>query len=135
MGIKIPYNPTINMSITLRALVIFLITARAASAQTPDALFQTRCASCHVTGNAVGAPLPETLRQMSWQAILAALEVGKMKPIGDNLPASDREAIAKFLGTNYSNAMPESAKCSGAPPSGKAHEWNGWADPANTRFQ
>src|SRR5437870_13557410 len=110
---------------TIRLFLVLLVTARIASAQNSDALFQARCAPCHVAGNSLGAPLPETLRQMSWQAILAALEAGKMKPIGDNLPASDRESIAKFLGTNYSNAMPASAKCSGAPPSGKAHEWNG----------
>jgi len=65
----------------LRFILITLITARVASAQNPDTLFQASCASCHTAGNAVGAPLPETLRQMSWQAILAALETGKMKAI------------------------------------------------------
>src|SRR2546428_8170518 len=98
------------MSITRRVLFIFLITARAASAQNPDSLFPSRCASCHVTGNAVGAPLPETLRQMSWQAILAALETGKMKPIGDGLSATEPETIAKFLGTADSHSTPTSAK-------------------------
>ena len=106
-----------------------------ASAQSSEASFQTRCATCHTAGNSVGAPLPETLRQMSWQTILAALEVGKMKPIGDNLSAPERESIAKSLGTTYSNEMSASAKCSGTPPSGKTKNWNGWADPANTRFQ
>jgi polyvinyl alcohol dehydrogenase (cytochrome) len=72
---------------------------------------------------------------MSWQAILSALEVGKMKPIGDNLTGGERESIAKFIGTTYSNAMAASAKCSGAPPTGKTHNWNGWSDAANTRFQ
>ncbi|PYS09468.1 MAG: hypothetical protein DMG17_26860, partial [Acidobacteria bacterium] len=101
------------MSITARLLLISLITARiAAAAQAPDALFQSRCASCHAAGNAVGAPLPETLRQMSWQAVLAALETGKMKPVGDNLSATEREAIAKSLGTAVLNPMPPSAKCS-----------------------
>jgi polyvinyl alcohol dehydrogenase (cytochrome) len=118
-----------------RLLLILLAGARIASAQNSDALFQARCATCHVAGNSVGAPLPETLRQMSWQAILAALEVGKMKPIGDNLSAPERESIAKSLGTTYSNAMPASAKCSGRPVPGKSHDWNGWADAANTRFQ
>src|SRR5437762_4323667 len=124
------------MSITARLLLISLITARIAAAQAPDALFQSRCASCHAAGNAVGAPLPETLRQMSWQAILGALETGKMKPVGDNLSATEREAIAKSLGTTDSNPMPPSAKCSAAPQraSGTGN-WNGWADPANTRFQ
>src|SRR2546425_7395262 len=103
------------MSITRRVLFIFLITARAASAQNPDSLFQSRCASCHITGNVVGAPLLETLRQMSWQAILGALETGKMRSIGDGMSSTEREAIAKFLGTADSHPMPTSAQCSGAP--------------------
>src|SRR2546422_3979500 len=123
------------MSMTRHLLLILVVTARAASAQNPDALFQSRCANCHVTGNAVGAPLPETLRQMSWQAILGALEVGKMKPIGDGMSATEREAIAKFLGTADPPPMPPSAPCSGAPQRAAAGNWNGWADPANTRFQ
>src|SRR5262249_46865426 len=124
------------MSIPLRFVVAVLIAARIAAAQAPDALFRSRCASCHTAGNAVGAPLPETLRQMSWQAILGALETGKMKPVGDNLSATEREAIAKSLGTTDSNPMPRSAKCSAAPQrASAAGNWNGWADPANTRFQ
>src|SRR2546427_10329962 len=98
---------------TIRLFLVLLVTARIASAQNSDALFQARCATCHAAGNSLGAPLPETLRQMSWQAILAALEVGKMKPIGDNLTAPERESIAKSIGTTYSNALPPSAKCSG----------------------
>src|SRR5881397_84794 len=124
------------MSITARLLLISLITARIAAAQAPDALFQSRCASCHAAGNAVGAPLPETLRQMSWQAVLAALEVGKMKSVGDGMSAMEREAIAKFLGTADLHPMPTSAQCSGAPQrAAVTGNWNGWADPANTRFQ
>src|SRR5436309_2774506 len=124
------------MSITARLLLISLITARIAAAQAPDALFQSRCASCPAAGNAVGAPLPETLRQMSWQAVLAALETGKMKPVGDDLSATEGEAIAKSLGTAVLNPMPPSAKCSAAPQRASATgNWNGWADAANTRFQ
>src|ERR1051325_10279785 len=98
------------MRIRLFIALFVIAWSRIASAQGSEATFQTRCATCHVAGNSVGAPLPETLRQMSWQTILQALEAGKMKPIGDNLPANDREAIAKSLGTNFSNAMPDSAK-------------------------
>jgi polyvinyl alcohol dehydrogenase (cytochrome) len=116
-------------------LLVSIFSARIASAQNSEASFQTRCATCHVAGNSLGAPLPETLRQMSWQAILAALEVGKMKPIGDNLSSMERESIAKSLGTTYSNEVSASSKCSGTPPAGKTHDWNGWSDAANTRFQ
>src|SRR3989442_8861206 len=94
------------------ALLAFFFSVEAL-AQTPD-LFQTRCAQCHSTNSTVGAPLPETLRQMSWQSILAALETGKMKGIGDQLAAPQREAIAKSLGTAASQPMPPSAKCSAA---------------------
>src|ERR1051326_5791264 len=106
----------------IRIFFILLITTRMASAQGVEATFQTKCATCHAAGNSVGAPLPETLRQMSWQAILSALEVGKMKPIGDSLSAPERESIAKSLGTTYSNDISAQAKCSGAPPSGKTHD-------------
>jgi polyvinyl alcohol dehydrogenase (cytochrome) len=112
------------------AFLVFLL------AQNPEALFQSKCANCHSAVSAVGAPLPETLRQMSWQAILAALETGKMKTLGESLSSTERESIAKSLGTADSHAMPASAKCSGTPAhSTGAGNWNGWADPANTRFQ
>ena len=115
----------------------FVFAALCLSAQaiteTPDALFQTRCAQCHSTNNSVAAPLPESLRQMSWQNILTTLETGRMKGVGDSLNPLQREAIAKYLGTSASPPMPSTATCSRAPQRGAA--WNGWADPGNTRFQ
>ncbi|HYR90143.1 MAG TPA: PQQ-binding-like beta-propeller repeat protein [Terriglobia bacterium] len=107
-----------------------------ALAQSPDDLFQARCATCHNSGNAVGAPLPETLRQMSWQAILTALETGKMTGIGNTLSPAEREAISKYIGTAASQPALPSSRCSAAPQPGKGGaDWNGWADAANTRFQ
>jgi len=121
---------------TLRFILVILISARVAGAQNPDALFQGKCAGCHTAGNTVGAPLPDTLRQMSWQAILAALETGKMKAIGESLSSAERESIAKSLGIADSHPMPASAKCSAAFQHPTATgDWNGWADAANTRFQ
>src|SRR5437667_2975232 len=104
-------------------------------AQSPDALFQTRCAECHNTGNTVGAPMPQTLGQMSWQAILAALETGKMRVIGDSLSPTEREAIAKHIGTSDSHSTPLSFRCSSPPQHRAGTGWNGWSDVANTRFQ
>src|SRR5262245_54445106 len=89
----------------------------AAFAQNPDALFQSRCAQCHNMNNSVGAPLPETLRQMPWQAILTALESGKMKGVGEALTAAERDSIAKHLGKGASDALALTANCSaGAQP-------------------
>jgi polyvinyl alcohol dehydrogenase (cytochrome) len=107
------------------------LTAAAALAQSPESVFQSRCASCHSSGNALGAPLPETLRQMSAKAILTALESGRMKSIGASLTAAEREAVAK-IGTSDSQGA-GSSRCTASPRSGAS--WNGWADAANTRFQ
>ena len=65
--------------------LIFVLIAGAAIAQTPEATFQSRCATCHSVGNLMGAPPPETLRKMSSKAILAALETGRMSTIGAGL--------------------------------------------------
>jgi polyvinyl alcohol dehydrogenase (cytochrome) len=107
----------------------------AASAQTAEALFQTHCAGCHNPTNVVGAPLPGTLRQMPWQAILTALETGKMKGIGNTLSAPQRESIAKFVGVTASESMTPAARCSAAPARSSSANWNGWSDAGNTRFQ
>jgi polyvinyl alcohol dehydrogenase (cytochrome) len=107
-------------------------------AQDGNALFQERCSSCHNPTNKVGAPLPETLRQMPWQSVLAALETGKMATVGSAITAGEREALAKFLGKSDSQPIAAAAKCSvsSAKNSATAHlDWNGWADAANTRFQ
>lgn len=127
------------MRVIAHGILLLMIAANAAIAQSPDAQFQARCAQCHKPDNAVGAPLPETLRQMSWQTILAALETGKMKAIGEGMTSEQREAIAKYTGTDASQTIPPSSKCSAVPQrriaASKQQNWNGWADAANTRFQ
>ncbi len=72
---------------------------------------------------------------MPWQAILIALETGKMKGIGSTLSAAQREGIAKFIGVVASEAMTPAARCSAAPARSSNANWNGWSDAANTRFQ
>jgi len=109
--------------------VIFVLAAVAALAQTPEAAFQSRCATCHNVGNLLGAPPPETLRKMSSKAILAALETGRMSSIGAGLTAAERQLVAKIGSGEPSVSV---ARCTGTPRSNG--EWNGWADAANTRF-
>jgi polyvinyl alcohol dehydrogenase (cytochrome) len=123
------------MRVSVGCLLLLIVTAGVATAQGPEALFQAQCAQCHNTGNTVGAPVPETLRQMSWQSVLAALETGKMKAIGDGLTAAQREAIAKFIGSAEYAPILSSSKCQSAQQGRLAGEWNGWSDAANTRFQ
>ena len=116
-------------------MTLFL-TAVAGAAQSGEALFQSSCAACHNPGNAVGAPLPATLRQMPWKAILQALDTGKMKGIGDALSGTQKDAIAKFAGSADVQPTAPTAHCS-ATPTRRAitGDWNGWSDAASTRFQ
>jgi len=128
-----------KISVPLR-ISAFLILTGAAHAQTQAldgaALFQSNCATCHSAGSIAGAPLPETLRQMTAKSILSALETGKMRVMGQALAAGQREAIAKYLGLPSGvEAMPASARCSSSASLKGAAAWNGWADAANTRFQ
>jgi polyvinyl alcohol dehydrogenase (cytochrome) len=108
--------------------------AAAALAQSPDGLFLSKCASCHNSSNTVNAPLPDTLRKMSWKTVLTALESGKMAGIGGSLTPAQREVIAKFIGAPETPAVPPAAVCPGFGGRAGASAWNGWADPANTRF-
>ena len=73
---------------------------------------------------------------MPWQAILAALETGKMKTVASGMSAAEREAVAKSIGTVPAVSAGTGSRCS-SPPSARngAASWNGWADAANTRFQ
>jgi polyvinyl alcohol dehydrogenase (cytochrome) len=115
--------------------LLFIAAAGLAAAQGPSELFETRCAACHRAANTVNAPLPEALRQMSWRAVLEALESGKMAAMGASLTPTAREAVAKFIGKADATPIPASARCAGAPAAANAPAWNGWADAANTRFQ
>jgi len=132
--------PSQRMSL-FRYCCLTLFASAAICAQTGAALFEAKCVACHNAENKIGAPLPENLRQMSWKTILTALESGKMKGIGDAMSPMERETLAKSLGTAESEAMPASANCPAAAGSRSTRtisnraDWNGWADPANTRFQ
>ncbi len=122
---------------TGRIAVCLLLAACASYAEDGAALFQSKCSVCHAAGGATQAPLPDALRHMSWQAILTALETGKMKAQGSMLSGADREAVAKYLGSTNTEVIPRSAYCStlaAAVTNGPA--WNGWGvDPVNSRFQ
>src|SRR6202521_5943254 len=120
-------GPAMKISVPPRLSAFLVLICGAAHAQDGAALFQSNCATCHSAGSIAGAPLPETLRQMTAKSILAALETGKMRAIGEPLNAGQREAIAKYLGlASGAEAMPASARCSAsaAPPKGAA-AWNG----------
>ncbi|MCS5490903.1 PQQ-binding-like beta-propeller repeat protein [Algoriphagus limi] len=73
--------------------------------------YQTFCAACHTEGNTTMAPAQGLLSGMSPHAILAALNMGKMRVQAEQLTAEEREAVAQYL-TNQKLVkveIPESA--------------------------
>jgi len=122
----------------LQVSACLLLAGGTGLAQDGAELFRNNCSTCHRSGSPTQAPLPETLRRLPAQAILTALETGKMRSQGSQLDPAQRNAVAKYLGTvENAEVIPRSATCSASikPPANTA-SWNGWgADPSNTRFQ
>ncbi len=79
-----------------RIAVALTLACSAAWAQDSAFLFQMNCASCHRLGSPTNALLPEALRRMSRQSILAGLE---LKPIAS--PKIKREGPPR--GSSLSN--------------------------------
>src|SRR3984957_4141458 len=123
---------------SLQVLASLLLAYGSGLAQDGAELFRNDCSTCHRSGSPTQAPLPETLRHLAPQAILAALETGKMRSQGSQLNPAQPNAVAKNLGTSENaEVIPPSATCSASiKTTHNAASWNGWgADPGNTRFQ
>lgn len=123
----------------LLSVLVWLACSTTTQAQNRDGstVFQMVCSNCHKQGSNTQAPLPEVLRKMPVQAILTALETGKMAAIGAGLSASERSAVASYLGVAGVESIPQSAHCSSDSPLTKtAATWNAWGiDLTNSRFQ
>jgi polyvinyl alcohol dehydrogenase (cytochrome) len=130
----------------LPGLVLSLValSAIAAAAQAPqdaEAIYKTRCASCHEAGVA-RAPNREGLRRLTPQAIGAALTAGSMREQGQNLTLDQIQLLARTLGAAPATVNPTAAStctsnelASLAKPLEQPH-WNGWgANLAQHRFQ
>jgi polyvinyl alcohol dehydrogenase (cytochrome) len=119
--------------------------AVAAAQDTGQALFDQRCASCHVNPTpGTRAPTLDQLRAAAPESVLSAITSGSMAQMAAGLSPAQLRLIAehasgKALGTapaGDSAAMPNRcvARPLGDPLAGNT--WNGWgADLANTRFQ
>jgi len=101
------------------------------------AVFQQHCMTCHGNpGAAQRAPEPNTLRQLSPEAIYDALATGSMKTQGESLTDEEKRLVAeglsgKRLGSlrlGDAKGMPN--QCGSNPrlgdPAG-VPGWNGWA--------
>ena len=120
-------------------LTAVLIAHSALAAESGEAVFKARCAGCHDQNNP-RIPPRATLQTMAAARILRALNYGAMITVAYTMNTEQREAVAKWLGTEGDDAAPpasafcadRSTKIVGNPK----FVWNGWsASPGNTRFQ
>ena len=134
----------------LIAGALMLLTTPAAGQDVPPqnsgaALFRTYCAMCH-DGPVADAQAPrlDTLRRLSAEQVLAALERGSMRGRAAERSRAQRRTLAEYVSGKSlaasDAAIPKSAFCSGAAaPTARAlagPSWNGWGlGIGNTRFQ
>src|SRR5436190_9562822 len=124
--------------------LIWLCVPESLLAQDGANLYKLLCATCHDGGNE-RAPTRDTLKQMSADRVLNAMENGPMLPMASNRTTGERRALAEFvsgkrLSKTLSAAPPSQAMCRPAsntfanPSGGPA--WNGWGmNTFNTRYQ
>src|SRR5207244_8695257 len=133
-----------RMKRLIACIAFSLATAALVHAQDGANLYKLLCATCHDGGNE-RAPTRDTLKQMSADRVLNAMESGPMLPMASNRTTGERRALAEFvsgkrLSKTLSAAPPAQAMCRSAsdpfahPSGGPA--WNGWGmNTFNTRYQ
>jgi polyvinyl alcohol dehydrogenase (cytochrome) len=122
----------------MRSVAIGILLAALCPGQEGTAVFISRCIHCHDANSESHAPLPEALVNLPWQDILKALETGSMKAIGAPLSASEKMAVARYLGKAGPAVLPQMKGfcAAGVKPREGGSSWNGWGvDEKNTRFQ
>lgn len=112
-----------------------------AHAQDGTSVYKQHCASCHDAPQGRVPPV-STLREMSIDQILSALESGPMKTIGDTLNPDERKAVSSYLGSPVPKAasLSSSGACAANTRTSKSFSsgasWTSWSpDSANARFQ
>ena len=121
-----------------------LLVGIVAEAQNGEAVYKEHCASCHNSA-APRIPPESALRAMNLMQVLAALQTGVMKTVGDTLTPQERYAVALYLSVSAPKAaapLPGSAFCSKTTRtrpfqfSPSSSSWTGWSTNVdNWRFQ
>src|SRR6185437_7112363 len=120
-----------------------LLVAVAANAQNGETVYNERCASCHNSATP-RVPPESALRSMNLMRVLAALQTGVMKTVGDTLTPQERYAVALYLSAGAAPkaaaAPPASAFCAKTAQqfrfSSSGPAWTGWSTSENNwRFQ
>ncbi len=123
----------------LAAVILLLSTPAALSAATGEEVYKARCASCHDQANP-RIPPRESLNKIPATRILKVLDFGVMMQVSYRMSRDEREAVAKFLGTDSAErTLPPEAFCKDRSVSINDKSkfiWNGWSPKAdNARFQ
>lgn len=122
---------------------ILLLVGVAAQAQDGAVVYKEHCASCHNSA-APRVPSENALRAMNLMQVLAALQTGVMKTVGDTITPQERYAVALYLSPTAPKAAPVPAPASAycgktAQPfrlSSSGPGWTGWSTSSdNWRFQ
>jgi len=121
-----------------------LALAAPAFAQAPagEAIFQSRCASCHTGQPDSRAPGPDALKARTPQAVLEALVNGGMRVQGSQMNGADRRAVAEYVtGKQIAEDVTGAAtgRCAKSAPLSditRGPRWAGWSPAStNARFQ
>lgn len=124
----------------LRFLPLVLIPAAAFAADQDGAtLYSLRCAVCHDKSSETRAPAPSSLKLMTPENILRALETGTMKEQGARLSPNERRIVAEYLSGKAFGSAAAAKVWMCSDPKAAFHiegpAWNGWGvDLQNTRF-
>jgi len=121
------------------AAIAILPTPAAMAAGTGEEVYAKRCAACHDQANP-RIPSRESLKKIPATRILRVMDFGVMMQVAYQLTRQDREAVAKFLGTEAAEttAIGPEAFCKDRTVSindKSKFAWNGWSlKPDNARF-
>ena len=121
------------------AILVAVFSVSAAAQTAGERVYRERCSGCHDQTTA-RIPPKASLQKMPATRILRVLDFGVMMNVAYPLRRDEREAVAKYLGTDAPDAAPPaSAFCSDRTVRLKADTtegWNGWSPTqSNTRFQ
>src|SRR5499427_3691087 len=128
--------------IVLAVAIVAAVAGSAWAQASGEAIYRERCAGCHdLTSQRI--PPKTALQKMPAARILRVLDFGVMMSVAYPLRRDERDAVAKYLGTDAGEpAPPASAFCaertvrSSAFGDARTPHWNGWSPrSSNTRFQ
>ncbi len=121
------------------AAITFISTFAALAAPSGEEVYTKRCSACHDQANP-RIPPRDSLKKIPASRILKVLDFGAMMQIAYQMTREEREAVAKFLGTEGGEAgLPPGAFCKDRTVSINDKSkfiWNGWSPKGdNARFQ